>query len=130
MAIRVLSFGYIFSEALRPVVFFIAPRYNARRMGTRADFAVKKKEKIKEPQDFKVVMLNDDFTSMDFVVDILVLVFHKNEGEANRIMLDIHNKGRGIAGIYALDIAETKVNQVTALAEQNDFPLQCIIEPM
>ncbi|MDR2802781.1 MAG: ATP-dependent Clp protease adaptor ClpS [Treponema sp.] len=97
-------------------------------MGTSLDFAVKKTEKLKEPENSKVILLNDDFTAMDFVVDVLVLIFHKSEDEANKIMLTIHHNGFGVAGIYSFDIARTKVEQVHALAEQNGFPLRCIIE--
>ncbi|MDR0409240.1 MAG: ATP-dependent Clp protease adaptor ClpS [Spirochaetaceae bacterium] len=99
-------------------------------MGASVNFAVKRTEKLKEPEDMNVVLLNDNYTSMDFVVDILVLIFHKNETEAERIMMDIHRKGRGIAGTYTSDIARTKAAQVHSLAEQNDFPLRCVLEPL
>ena len=98
-------------------------------MGTALDFAVKKESKLKEPEDFNLVLLNDDYTSMDFVVDVLVLIFHKDENEAKRLMMDIHRNGRGVAGTYTLDIAITKSAQVHSLAEQNNFPLRCVIEP-
>ena len=84
--------------------------------------------RVAEPETFRVVMLNDHFTTMDFVVEILILVFRKSEGEANRIMLDIHRKGRGVAGIYPWDIARTKAEQVHAIARQNEFPLRCVVE--
>jgi ATP-dependent Clp protease adaptor protein ClpS len=98
-------------------------------MGIELDFAVKRAEKLKGPEDFNVVILNDNYTSMDFVVDVLVLVFHKNENEAERIMMDVHRKGRGVVGTYTLDIALTKTAQVHSLAEQNNFPLRCVLEP-
>jgi ATP-dependent Clp protease adaptor protein ClpS len=98
-------------------------------MEDSVDFAVRKKEKLKEPQDFNVVLLNDNYTPMDFVVELLMLVFHKDEKAAERIMMDVHKTGRGSAGIYALDIAQTKMVQVHALAEQNGFPLRCVLEP-
>jgi ATP-dependent Clp protease adaptor protein ClpS len=98
-------------------------------MGASVDFAVNKAEKLKKPEDINVVLLNDTYTSMDFVVDILVLIFHKNEAEAERIMMDVHRKGRGVAGAYSPDIARTKVSQVHSLAEQNGFPLRCVLEP-
>jgi ATP-dependent Clp protease adaptor protein ClpS len=97
-------------------------------MGTAVDSAVKRKTRLKEPGDYRVILLNDDYTSMEFVVHVLELIFHKNEAEANDIMLRIHKQGRGTAGIYTFDIAKTKSGQVIALAEQNDFPLQCIVE--
>lgn len=88
----------------------------------------KKAEKLQEPRDYKVIILNDNYTTMDFVVDVLISVFHKNEGEANRIMLDIHRKGKGVVGKYSFDIARTKIEQVHHLARQADFPLKCIME--
>jgi ATP-dependent Clp protease adaptor protein ClpS len=92
-------------------------------------FAVKKATAFKEPEEFQVILLNDDYTTMDFVVEILTLVFHKDALEANRIMLDVHQKGRGVVGQYPLDIAKTKVQQVHTLARQHEFPLRCIVEP-
>jgi ATP-dependent Clp protease adaptor protein ClpS len=97
-------------------------------MGTSLDFAVRKKEKLKEPEDYKVLLLNDNYTSMDFVVDVLVIIFRKNEAEAERIMMDIHRKGKAIVGTYTYDIAQTKSAQVHSLAAQNNFPLCCIVE--
>ncbi len=87
------------------------------------------KEALKEPPLYAVIMYNDDYTPMDFVVFMLVSEFHHNEDEAVEIMLNIHHQGKGIAGIYARDIAETKANQVNALARQAGFPLNTQIEP-
>jgi ATP-dependent Clp protease adaptor protein ClpS len=86
--------------------------------------------KIKEPDEFRVLLLNDDYTTMDFVVEVLMIVFHKNLEDANRIMLDVHKKGKGIVGQYTWDIAATKVEQVHAAARENEFPLRCIVEPV
>ncbi|MDR1904544.1 MAG: ATP-dependent Clp protease adapter ClpS [Treponema sp.] len=97
-------------------------------IGRHADRSVKKKEKLKEPDDYRVVLLNDNYTTMDFVVEILMSIFHKNEEDAERIMLDVHRKGRGIVGVYTLDIAQTKANQVHMLAREREFPLRCIVE--
>jgi ATP-dependent Clp protease adaptor protein ClpS len=88
----------------------------------------KKREKLKEPDDYWVILLNDNFTTMDFVVEILMMVFHKKEEDATRIMLDVHQKGKGLIGTYPFDIAQTKANQVHDLARQYEFPLKCIIE--
>jgi len=88
----------------------------------------RKEEEIKEPEEFRVILLNDDFTTMEFVVSVLMTVFHKPVPEATRIMLDVHRKGRGIVGIYSYDIAVTKINQVHMLAGQNGFPLKCTME--
>jgi len=85
-------------------------------------------EKIKEPREYVVVLLNDDYTTRDFVVEILMIIFHKNPVEAKAIMLNVHNKGRGVVGNYTWDIAQTKVQQVHSIAKQNDFPLKCVVE--
>ena len=84
--------------------------------------------KIKEPEEYRVVILNDHYTTMEFVVFILMSIFHKNEEDAFKIMLDVHKKGKGIVGIYCWDIAVTKAEQVHALARENEFPLRCIVE--
>jgi ATP-dependent Clp protease adaptor protein ClpS len=87
-------------------------------------------EKIKEPDEYRVILLNDDYTTMDFVVMVLVDIFRKNPEDANRIMLDVHKKGKGIVGHYPWDIAATKADQVHSLARENEFPLKCIVEPV
>lgn len=81
-----------------------------------------------EPEEFRVILLNDDYTTMDFVVAVLMSVFHKSLIEATKIMLDVHQKGRGVVGTYTYDIALTKVNRVHSLAKENGFPLKCIME--
>jgi len=85
-------------------------------------------EKIKEPDEYRVILLNDDYTTMDFVVMVLVDIFSKNLEDANKIMMDVHKKGKGIVGQYPWDIAVTKAEQVHALARENEFPLKCIVE--
>ena len=85
-------------------------------------------EGLKEPNMYRVLLLNDDYTTQDFVVEILVTVFHKQPVDATRIMLDVHKKGRGIVGLYPYDIASTKVGQVKELAKQREFPLKCVME--
>ncbi len=85
-------------------------------------------EELKEPDEYRVILLNDDYTTMEFVVTVLMTVFHKGLPEATRIMLDVHRKGRGVVGVYAYDIAVTKIKQVHELARQNDFPLKCTME--
>jgi ATP-dependent Clp protease adaptor protein ClpS len=97
-------------------------------IGSGTKFASRQKKKLKEPEEFRVILLNDDYTTMDFVVEILMMIFHKSEEDAARIMLDVHRKGRGLVGIYPWDIARTKTDQVHALARQHDFPLRCIVE--
>jgi len=81
------------------------------------------------PPRYKVLLLNDDYTPMDFVVEVLMRFFKKSELEATRIMLQVHHAGVGVAGVYPLEIAETKVNQVMAAASAEGHPLQCTMEP-
>jgi ATP-dependent Clp protease adaptor protein ClpS len=85
-------------------------------------------EKTREPDDYRVILLNDNYTTMDFVIEILMSIFRKSEEEAQRIMLDVHRKGQGLVGLYSWDIACTKVKQVHAAAAKNEFPLRCIVE--
>jgi ATP-dependent Clp protease adaptor protein ClpS len=98
--------------------------------GSGTKFATRQVEKLREPGEFQVILLNDNYTTMDFVVEILVLVFHKSEEDANRIMMDVHKKGRGIVATYPWDIAQTKVTQVHSLAREHQFPLRCVVEPV
>ena len=86
------------------------------------------KLKPKLPKTYKVILLNDDYTPMEFVVDVIQKVFRKTHDEATKIMLQIHTEGIGICGIYPLEIAETKMNQVLNLSKESQHPLQCIIE--
>ena len=89
-----------------------------------------KPEKVKPklPGMYKVIILNDDFTPMEFVALIIQKVFNKDKDDATRVMLQIHTEGIGICGIYPFEIAETKMNQVLNLAKESQHPLQCIIE--
>ncbi len=85
-------------------------------------------EGTKEPDEYRVLLLNDDYTTMEFVVSVLITIFHKNIPEATRLMLDVHRKGRASVGVYGYDIAVTKINQVHQVARQNGFPLKCTME--
>jgi len=83
---------------------------------------------LEEPQMFKVLLHNDDYTSMDFVVEVLTGIFHKSHAQAEQIMLQIHEKGKAICGVYSFEIAQTKAQQVKQKAKQNEFPLLATIE--
>lgn len=83
---------------------------------------------LKAPKMYAVVMFNDDITTMDFVVDALVRIFHKSPAEASAIMMSIHNSGKGIAGVYTFDIATTKKNQTEQFALEKGFPLKLRVE--
>jgi ATP-dependent Clp protease adaptor protein ClpS len=85
-------------------------------------------ELVREPDMYKVLLHNDDYTTMDFVVEVLMSVFSKDFQEATRIMLDVHRQGIGLCGVYTYEIAETKVETVHALARENGFPLKCTME--
>lgn len=90
---------------------------------------LKKKQKLAPPPKYAVVLLNDDFTPIDFVIAILMRMFNKSADEAEAITMDVHKKGKGIAGVYTKDIAETKVRQVNTIAQQNQHPFLCQVEP-
>ena len=83
---------------------------------------------LEEPPMYRVLLHNDDYTTMDFVVMILSKVFHKTQEQAEWIMLDVHKKGKGVCGVYTFEIAQTKVEQVKTLAKQNQFPLLATYE--
>ena len=87
------------------------------------------RQKVDKPRMYKVLLHNDNYTTMDFVVMVLVSVFHKGEAEAVQIMLDVHRKGIGVAGIYQREIAETKIQRVLQMAQQAQYPLLCTMEP-
>ncbi len=86
------------------------------------------KTKLKKPNMYCVFMINDNYTTMEFVTWIIQMIFHKSLQEATRLMLDVHTKGRGLMGVFTYDVARTKVEQVLAIAEKNEHPLQCILE--
>jgi ATP-dependent Clp protease adaptor protein ClpS len=88
----------------------------------------KEKTKTKKPALYKCILLNDDYTPMEFVVEILKQVFHKPQTEATRIMLHVHQNGMGVAGVYPYEIAQTKVGTVEELARESQFPLKCVME--
>lgn len=85
-------------------------------------------EEITEPPRYKVLLHNDDYTSMEFVIEILMIVFHKSYEDATRIMLNVHRSGTGLCGVFTYEVAETKVDLVHTLARENQFPLKCTME--
>jgi ATP-dependent Clp protease adaptor protein ClpS len=95
---------------------------------TDFEVEVSEEEKIEEPKRYRVLLLNDDYSTMDFVVHVLMTVFQKSEEEASRIMLQVHHNGKGLCGVYIYEIAQTKVMQVETMAQQAKFPLKAIIE--
>ena len=86
------------------------------------------KSKLEKPKMYRVVLLNDDYTTMEFVIEVLVTIFHKAAADAARIMLDVHENGKGMVGVYPYDIARTKVLQVEDMAFSREFPLTAAIE--
>ena len=95
---------------------------------TLADPKTKEKVELKAPKLYKVLLYNDDYTSMDFVVAVIEKVFYKTEEEATQIMLSVHEKGRGICGEYTAELAETKVHIVHEFAQNAGYPLLCTME--
>jgi ATP-dependent Clp protease adaptor protein ClpS len=96
--------------------------------GTGTDVITKPKTRTKKPRLYKVLLLNDDYTPMDFVIFILEQYFNKSRSEATGIMLQVHQRGVGICGVFTYEVAETKVSQVMNIARQNEHPLQCTME--
>ncbi len=103
-------------------------------MGTRVEQSIDTQEltreeiEAREPKEYRVYLINDDFTTIEFVISILMKVFHKNLMEATKLTMEVYRKGRGLAGVYPYDIAITKVQQVHAMARQRGFPLRCAME--
>ncbi len=93
------------------------------------DLAVVEKPKVKRPRRYHAVLHNDDYTTMEFVVHVLIKFFHKSETEATQIMLHVHHKGYGIVGLFARDVAESKAAQVMDYAKEHGHPLRCTAEP-
>ena len=100
-----------------------------KRFDDEGEIATDHRKKTKKPKQYKVVLHNDNYTTMEFVVLVLMKFFHKNETEATHIMLTVHHKGTGVAGVYTKDVAETKVAQVTSFAQDNGMPLKLTTEP-
>lgn len=93
-----------------------------------SDTAVAEKTRTKTPKQYKVLLLNDDYTTMEFVVFVLEAVFMKSPSEAIQIMLQVHKSGRGVAGIFSKQIAEAKIDRVHSEARKEGFPLKCVME--
>lgn len=85
-------------------------------------------EELEEPPQYRVYLINDDYTTMEFVVHILMVVFHKSVQIAEQIMLKVHREGKGMCGIYPMEVAETKVETVHLMARKHEFPLKCVME--
>ena len=100
------------------------------RQGTEFEHEVvtETEKKLKRPPLYKVLLHNDDYTTKEFVVQVLQYVFHKEQTEAVHIMLHVHKKGIGVAGVYTYEVAETKVALVESLARQYEYPLKCTME--
>jgi ATP-dependent Clp protease adaptor protein ClpS len=98
------------------------------QFGSDENVQVEENQEIRVPSLYKVFLLNDDYTTMDFVVHILEKVFHKPHVEATQIMLHVHKNGKGLAGVYTREIAETKIATVDELSRESGFPLKCDME--
>ncbi|PWE16491.1 ATP-dependent Clp protease adapter ClpS [Marinicauda salina] len=96
--------------------------------GRRTGVALKPRAKTKRPSMYKVLLLNDDYTPMEFVIEILMAIFNKGQEDATRIMLHVHQHGVGVCGVFTYEVAETKVVQVMDAARRAQHPLQCTME--
>ncbi|MBI2424673.1 MAG: ATP-dependent Clp protease adapter ClpS [Candidatus Hydrogenedentes bacterium] len=94
-----------------------------------SETVVRERQKVERPRRYKVLLLNDDYTTMEFVVLILEEVFQKTRDEAVRVMLNVHENGKGVAGVYVKDIAETKIAATHKFAQEHGYPLKCGMEP-
>jgi ATP-dependent Clp protease adaptor protein ClpS len=101
---------------------------NNNTEGPNTGVVVRTRPKTRKPAMYKVLMLNDDYTPMEFVVDVLQHIFQKTREEATKIMLHVHQKGVGVCGVYTYEVAETKVTQTVDYARKNQHPLQCTLE--
>lgn len=97
-------------------------------MATNTDLEIINEISLKYPKKYKVLILNDDYTSMEFVIDVLMSIFHKSYQEAEAVMLEVHKKEKGVCGVYTHEIAETKVMQVHKRARDSGFPLRAEME--
>jgi len=97
-------------------------------MSTHTEFELYDEIALKYPPKYKVFLLNDDYTSMEFVIDILMTIFHKSYEDAQKTMLEVHENGKGLCGIYSFEVAETKIMQVKRKAKENSFPLKAMME--
>ena len=95
------------------------------KAGSLSEPGVGTEQEIREPKMYRVILHNDDYTTMDFVIEVLISIFNKPAADATRIMLDVHQRGKGVCGVYTYDIAATRVNRVHQLARMREFPLKC-----
>jgi ATP-dependent Clp protease adaptor protein ClpS len=92
--------------------------------------ATETEKKLEKPRLFRVILHNDNYTTMEFVVTVLMSIFHHSEGEAARIMMEVHQKGVGVAGTYSYEVAETRAEKTMQLARKHEYPLRCSVEPV
>ena len=101
----------------------------AGKQDNDGDVITQKKSKVKKPRLYKVIFMNDDYTTMEFVMHVLETIFNKSPAESAAIMLHVHNRGAGVAGVYSREVAETKVEQTLTLARSEGHPLMVTMEP-
>ena len=119
-----------FMASKRPIPAPVAPKVRPKEDDGGSVVLERRTQKTKPPQMYQVVMLNDDYTPMEFVVVVIQEYFNKDRETATQIMLKIHLDGKGICGVYSRDVAATKVDQVQEAARQAGHPLQCVSEPV
>ena len=103
-------------------------RWDDESAGAATDTRTRTERRLKKPKMYKVLLLNDDYTTMEFVVFVLQTIFHRSETDAMQIMLHVHQNGVGVAGVYTREVAESRVAQVEGLARSHEFPLRCNME--
>lgn len=120
---RLHQCGFIIEFISEGTVFM-----SAHEDDTEGGIKLEDRQKLKEPEMYRVILHNDHYTTMDFVVEVLVTVFHMPGAKATQVMLDVHRKGIGVCGVYTYDIAVTKVEQVHLMAKAREYPLRCSYE--
>ena len=110
------------------IVVFCSEQMTDRDSDSGTKTATKERTKVKQPKQYRVILLNDDYTPMDFVVAVLETIFQKSPAEAVRIMLQVHQQGKGVCGVFSRQIAETKVALVHDRAAESQYPLRCTME--
>jgi len=109
-------------------VYYLSNKNNGDQKKVDVGLLTKESIKLKKPKLYKVILLNDDYTPMEYVVILLKKIFNKTQGEAVNVMLTVHKKGAGVCGVYTLEVAETKLKTVMDMAKTDQHPLQCIME--
>ena len=124
------QFRYVMNSISRKSIINMADEQEGTDQGDGQVITASTKPALKRPPMYRVVLLNDDYTPMDFVVEVLMIFFNLNQEKATQVMLSVHTQGKGVCGVYTRDVAETKAAQVNQYARSNKHPLLCEVEQL